>query len=133
MTLRVKATLLAGIPLLIMSAIGIALMVQDKPADARATLAVGVIVAATAGASVIYQIDRWSLTKQTVVHFAIMLATVLPALLLSGWFPLDSAWGYVAVVGVFLAAGFVLWAIFYVIFAKLVPRKANAGGAGEAV
>jgi hypothetical protein len=132
MTLRVRATLLAGVPLLIMTAIGIALIAQDKPADGRATLVVGVIIAATAGASVIYQIDRWSLRKQSLVHFTIMLATVLPALLLSGWFPLEYAWGYFAVVGVFLAAGFVLWTISYVIFHQVVPRKTATSGVGKA-
>lgn len=87
-SLPLKATLLAGIPLLIMAAIGIALLAQDMPADGRATLALGVIIEAVAGAAVIYQIDRWSLRKRPLVHFAIMLVTVLPALLLSG----GSAW-----------------------------------------
>lgn len=52
-----------------------------------------------------------------------MLLTELPALLLSGWFPLDSSWGYLAVVAVFLGAGIVLWSASYLIFTKLVPRK----------
>lgn len=130
MRLALRATLLAGIPLLILTAIGIALFVQDKPADGRATIALGVIIAATAGASVVYQVERWSLRKQTLVHFAVMLVTVLPALLASGWFPLDSAWGYLAVVGVFLATGIVLWTVFYVIFTRLVPKKTAQPAAG---
>lgn len=116
--------LLAGLPLLIMSAIGFALLAQGKSADGRATLAVGVIIAATAGASVIYQVGRWSLTRQTLMHFAIMLVTVLPALLFSGWFPLHDAWGYGFVVSVFLATGIVLWTIFYAV-ARLAQRKAG--------
>ncbi|MFV0435488.1 MAG: DUF3021 domain-containing protein [Leucobacter sp.] len=123
MSLPVKATLLAGIPLLIMTSIGIVLLAQGKSEDGRATLAVGVIIAATAGASVIYQVDRWTLRKQSFVHFAIMLVTVLPALLFSGWFPLGNAWGYVAVVGTFLGVGIILWTAFYFIFTKLVPAK----------
>ena len=79
----------------------------------------------------IYQIGSWSLRKQSLIHFGIMVATVLPALLLSGLFPLDTAWGYLAVVGIFLVAGIALWASFYVIFTKLVPRKRDAPRPGE--
>lgn len=117
-----KAMLLTGIPLVIMTAIGVALIVQGKLADGRSTLAIGVIVAAVAGASVVYQVERWSLRKQSLLHFGIMLVTVLPALFLSGWFLLDTAWGYVAVIGMFLIVGAVLWTVLYLIFTKLVPR-----------
>ncbi len=126
MKLPIKATLLAGIPIVIMTAIGIALLAQGEHEDGRATLAVGVIVAATAGASVVYQVERWSLRTQTLVHFGIMVVTVLPALLLSGWFPLDTVWGYLALIATFLAAGLVLWTVFYVIFVKIVPRRSAA-------
>lgn len=122
MTLRLKAFLLTGIPLLVLGAIALALVLQGKPADGRATATVGVIVAATSGASVIYQLERWSLRRQTGVHFIIMLVTVLPALLLSGWFPLENAWGYLAVVGVFLATGLLLWVVFFLVFTRIVPR-----------
>lgn len=40
-----------------------------------------------------------------------------------GWFPHDTAWGYDAVIGVFLAIGAVLWTVLYFIFTRLVPRK----------
>lgn len=121
-----KAVLRAGIPLVIMTAIGVALLFQDKAADGRATLAVGVIVAAVAGASVIYDIAGWSLRKQSLVHLALMFVTVLPALLLSGWFPLDSAGDYVAVIGAFIAGGAILWALRYLVFGRLVPRMTAA-------
>jgi len=113
----------AGIPLVIMTAIGVALLVQGKTADGRATLAVGVIAAAVSGASVIYGIDAWGMRKQTLVHFAIMTVTVLPALLLSGWFTLDSVWGYVGVVATFLGVGILLWAFFFVLFTKVLARR----------
>ncbi len=121
-----KAVLRAGIPLVIMTAIGVALLIQDKAADGRSTIAVGVIVAAVVGASVTYDVAGWSLRKQSLVHFAIMLVTVLPALLLSGWFPLDSAWDYVAVIAAFIAGGAILWALGYLVFGRLVPRMTAA-------
>ncbi|MDF2991210.1 MAG: hypothetical protein K0S37_1724 [Microbacterium sp.] len=106
-----------------MTAIGVALLVQGKTTDGRATLAVGVIAAAVSGASIVYQISGWSLRKQTLVHFAIMTVTVLPALLLSGWFPLDDAWGYIGVIATFLGVGILLWAFFFVLFTKILPRR----------
>lgn len=113
----------AGIPLVIMTAIGIALLAQGKAEDGRATLAVGVIAAAVSGASIVYQIDTWSMRKQTLVHFAIMTVTVLPALLLSGWFTLDSVWGYIGVIATFLGAGILLWVFFFVLFTRILPRR----------
>lgn len=123
MKLLLAVLLRAGIPLVIMTAIGVALFVQGKTEDGRATLAVGVIAAAVSGASTVYQIETWSLRKQTLVHFAIMTVTVLPALLLSGWFALDSVWGYVGVIATFLGAGVLLWAFFFVLFTKVLARR----------
>lgn len=121
MSLLVRAGLLTGIPLVLMTAIGTALIAQGKPADGRSTFATGVIISAVAGASVIYQIDRWSLPKQSVTHFGIMAATVLPALFLSGWFRLESVWDYAVVIGIFLLVGALLWAALFLVFTKLVP------------
>ncbi|HJG46371.1 DUF3021 domain-containing protein [Corynebacterium variabile] len=123
MRLPLKAALLAGIPLVIMTAIGASLLIQGQTADGRSTLAVGVIVAAVSGGTVIYRIDRWSLPKQSLAHLALMAVTVLPALFLSGWFPLDSAAGVLAVVGIFAATGVVLWTAVYTTF-----RLISAGG-----
>ncbi|KTR83716.1 hypothetical protein NS220_18920 [Microbacterium testaceum] len=115
----------AGIPLVIMTAVGVALLVQGKTEDGRATLAVGVIAGAVSGASVVYQIATWSLRKQTLVHFALMTVTVLPALLLSGWFALDSIWGYIGVIATFLGAGILLWVFFFVLFTMVPARRSR--------
>ncbi|WP_241534569.1 DUF3021 domain-containing protein [Clavibacter michiganensis] len=121
--LLLRAALLGGIPLVIMSAIGTYLLASGQTADGRSTLAVGVIVAATAAGSLLYQVDRWSLTRQSITHFALMLVTVLPALLLSGWFPVDTAGGVLAVVGMFLAAGLVLWTTLYLVMTAVERRR----------
>lgn len=68
----------------------------------------GGIVAATSGASVIYQVDRWKLFPQTVIHFAIMMYTVLFALFWNCWFTLDSPLDHLSVVGIFLSASLLL-------------------------
>ncbi|QGS34266.1 hypothetical protein FOB82_04205 [Corynebacterium xerosis] len=46
-----------------MGGIGLALPSQDEVADGRSTLAVGVVVAAAAGASLLYEIDAWPLSR----------------------------------------------------------------------
>lgn len=120
----VKAALLAGIPLVAMTAIGLALLARGEADDGRSTLAVGVIVAAVAGSSVVYQVERWSLRRQTAIHFAIMLVTVLPALLLSGWFPVDSARGVLTVLAIFLAVGAAIWAVMYLVATAVERRRA---------
>lgn len=120
-----QAALRAGVPLVLMTGIGIALLAQGQESNGRSTIAVGVIVAAVGGSSVIYQIDRWSLFRQSIVHFAIMTVTVLPALFFSGWFPVGTPGGVVLVIGLFLLVGLVLWSIFYVI-ARAVDKRARS-------
>jgi len=127
--LLLRAVLLGGIPLAVMSAIGAYLLHDGQTADGRSTLAVGVIVAATAAGSLLYQVRGWSLPRQSVAHFALMLATVLPALLLSGWFPVDTAGGVLAVVGIFLAAGLVLWTTLYLVMTAVERRRAARASA----
>ncbi|WP_295842078.1 DUF3021 domain-containing protein [uncultured Microbacterium sp.] len=121
-----QAALRGGIPLVIMGGIGSALLFQGQAENGRATLAVAVISAAVAGTSVIYQIDRWSLRRQSILHFAIMAVTVLPALFLSGWFAIDTPAGGLLVISLFLFVGFVLWSSFYLIFRAINARPARA-------
>ena len=125
MRLWIKTALLSLIPLAIMTAIGLSLISQGDTSDGRATLTVGVIISAVMGASVIYQIEKWSLRTQSLVHFGIMVVTVLPALFLSGWFPLDTPWGYLAVIGVFAAVAIVLWSVLYLISTRLEASRAS--------
>jgi Zn-dependent membrane protease YugP len=98
------------------------LAVQGDSINARSTFAVGVIIAATSGASVVYQIERWTLRLQSLIHFGIMLCTVLPALYLSGWFVLNGPLDYLLIFGIFLISGAVLWTVFYLIFEIIQPR-----------
>lgn len=116
---------MAGASSVIFGVMGIALLVQGDTSTARSTFAAGVIVAATSGASVIYQVDRWTLPVQSSIHFTIMLFTVLPALFLSGWFTLDSPGEYLAVVGIFLVAGLVIWLVMYFVFGVILTKRRN--------
>ena len=76
-----KALLAAGIPLVVMTAIGVLLISQGDHANGRSTIAVGVIATAVSGSARVYQVPTWSLRRQSLTHLGIMIVTVLPALL----------------------------------------------------
>ncbi len=85
--------------------------------QAKSTLISGLIVAVVIGTIPIYDINRWSLFKRSFVHFLIMVITVFPLILYSGWFnPLLSA-------GLFILFGIVGWTIGY--FANKLQVKAS--------
>ena len=120
----IKIAILRGIiPLIIMTIISIIMKYQGiDPFQVRGTFIVGIIIASVAAASVIYEIENWSLFKQSVIHFLIMLVTVLPLLYISGWYKLNSVLEYVKVFGIFLFVGIVLWSISYFIFVKTLTK-----------
>src|SRR5699024_566855 len=109
----VKNMFIRGIvPFVIMTAITILMNYQGlDPADVRSTFIVGIIIASVAAASVIYEIEGWTLLKQSVVHFIIMLLTVYPCLLISGWFELSNFEDYLRVFGIFITVGIMLWSL----------------------
>ncbi|MCQ9367229.1 DUF3021 domain-containing protein [Brevibacterium sp. 50QC2O2] len=110
------------IPLGIMTAIGLYLLSQGEVADGRSVLCVGVIAGAVGGSAFIYQIERWSLLRQSLLHLGIMLVTVLPALLSTGWYDLGTAAGWWGAVVTFAIWGIGLWSILYCVF-KLIDRR----------
>lgn len=106
-----------------MTAIAHLLAYDNQPQDqARSTFIVGIIIAAVAGFSVLYNIKSWSLLKQSIVHFVCMLIIIFPCLLLSGWFKVESFSDVLRIVGIFLLGGIVLWSVFYFIFGKLFTK-----------
>lgn len=116
-----------------MSGIAASLAAQDKTSDARGTLTVGVIVASVMAASVIYDVEAWTLKRQTIVHFMVMALTVFPALCLSGWFPTQTAGDIMVIGGYFLVAGLVSWVLAYCVFGILVPRIQKRGSRSAAL
>ena len=67
-----------------------------------------------------YSTKSWSLTKQSVVHFLIMLVTIYPCLVFSGWFPTKSILDLVKIFGFFLIVGIILWTISYILFGRIL-------------
>ncbi|MGO2634636.1 MAG: DUF3021 family protein [Galactobacter sp.] len=120
-----KVVLATVIPLAIMTAIGLYLLNTGETSDGRSVLCVGVIAASVSGSAFIYHVERWSLKRQSLMHLAVMAVTVLPALLMTGWYDLNSAHGWWGAVATFAIWGAGLWTILYLVFTWLDRRKAR--------
>lgn len=117
-----KNALIRGfIPFVIMTGISLIMRAQELDSfQVKSTFITGLIITAVAAASVIYDIESWSIQKQSVVHFIFMLLTVFPCLLLSGWFPVNGIKDMILVLGVFIVIGALLWSIAYFMRTKLL-------------
>ena len=70
----------------------------------------GILGAAFAGASCIWEMQDWSLLKQTAIHLVVSVAVMFPVAWLAWWMP-HSAMGVLIYVAIFL----VLYAVMYVV------------------
>ena len=84
------------------------------------SLAVGAI---GGGSSVIWDMEKWSLTKQTLIHFAVIVIGFVPVSYVLNWMPhyLYGALGYI---GAFIAVYLIMWiSIYFSVKAKI--KKMN--------
>lgn len=109
MNLLLTSLLRGGIPFVIMSSIALILQMQGKFYEAKSTFVVAVICLFVGAATVIYQRNSWTLAKQTLVHFFVMLLTVYPLLLWSDWFKRDTFVDIFIVLLLFVLVGVLLW------------------------
>lgn len=77
------------------------------------TLLIQLVVANIIGiifsvASFVFEREEWSLLKQTIIHFIILLGTFLPVALWMGWVP-NHASAILICVGSFIIIYFVIW------------------------
>ncbi|WP_418268868.1 DUF3021 family protein [Jeotgalibaca dankookensis] len=84
--------------------------------NSKALLFYGVILLFLGMASVIYEIRTWSFKKQIIVHYLIMLVTIFPTLLISGFFPVDSLNNLIDVFVRFNKTGLILFVVSSIIF-----------------
>lgn len=104
-----------GIPFIIMEAFALALYLQSEILEARNLFFGGFFLLILGSTTVIYNIDQWSLAKQSAIHFSIMLGTLFPILLLSGWYPVTSLQDVLQVFTIFVASGLVIWTIMFIL------------------
>ncbi len=126
MTMKyIKKALIRGIiPFAIMTGMSLLMKYQGmEPFQIKSTFLAGLIATSVMAASVIYDIESRSLLKQSIIHFLIMLVTVFPCLVVSGWFPLNRTIDYLKIIGIFLLVGAILWSLCYLIFGKLIKKQ----------
>lgn len=72
----------------------------------------GVIGAAFAASSVIWEIEEWSIAKQTGIYFAIVSMVMLPIAYFMGWME-HTVTGFLSYFGIFTGIFVVLWVTQY--------------------
>ena len=116
-----SAIIRGSIPFIIMSLLfGIMKFQRLDDFQIKSTFITGLIVTSVVAASVIYEVESWSLIKQSIIHFLIMLLTVYPCLVFSNWFPNKMALDLVKIFGLFLVVGIILWTVAYILFGKIL-------------
>lgn len=109
----VQLLLRGGLPFAIMLGIAKLLEHQGKQDNAHGTFVAAFIALFIGASSLIYDIDTWSLGTKIGVHFLVMLVTVYPTLLLSGWFRVDGFTDALKVFGYFVAGGAAILAVYF--------------------
>lgn len=113
-----KALIRGGIPFTIMTVISAILRSRNDNESSKSVFFNALIFFIIGSASVIYDIDSWSFMKQSLVHFVLMLVTIYPILLISGWFKVNSLKDALFVLVIFLMCGVVLWSVMYFLAKK---------------
>ncbi len=85
------------------------------------TVLCGVMGTGFAMASVIWEIDAWSLAKQSGVYFAIACVVMFPIAYVTNWMKHDVA-GMLSYVGIFVAIFVVTWLVQYFVWKAKVKR-----------
>ena len=83
----------------------------------------GILGTACAIGSVVFEVERWGITKQTILHFLIMSFSMLPIAYISNWME-QSLLGALSYFGVFMGIYIVIWVAQYLIW-RVVVRKIN--------
>lgn len=89
------------------------------------TILSGIMGAGFSTASVIWEIDSWSLAKQSGIYFAISCAIMFPIVYLANWMPHSTA-GVLQYVGIFVAIFIIVWLIQYFVWKNKI-KKMNEG------
>lgn len=88
------------------------------------TVLCGIMGIGFAMASVIWEIDSWSLAKQSAVYFVIISAVMLPIAYAANWMK-HSAAGVISYIGIFAAIFVIVWLTQYFSW-KAKIKKINA-------
>ena len=89
------------------------------------TILCGILGTGFAMASVIWEIDSWSLAKQSGIYFAIACVIMFPISYFANWMPHSTA-GILSYVGIFVAIFLAAWVTQYSVWKRKI-KKMNEG------
>lgn len=123
MNLLLKGLVRGIIPFLVLLIISLWNRLQGAVEESSIFFFYGVIAFFLGLTSVIYEINQWTFSKQIIAHYGVMLITVFPTVLLSGFYPLNSFADLLKVYIEFNLAGIILFFSTYLLFNLI--RKFN--------
>lgn len=83
------------------------------------TLLTGILGLSFAVSSTIWEIEEWSLTKQTTIYFTITAMTMFPIAYLTGWIE-HSLVGFIICFGIFALIFMIIWFSQYMIYKRQI-------------
>ena len=98
-------------------------MVSELNAVALQTALCGLMGTGFAMASLIWELDSWSLARQSGVYFALACMIMLPVAYIANWME-HSLGGFLAYVGIFVAIFLAVWLAQYLSWKRKI-RKMN--------
>lgn len=98
-------------------------MGNETYAVALQALLCGIMGAAFAMASVIWEIEKWSIAKQTGIYFSVTAAVMMPIAYITGWME-HSLRGAAVYFGIFVVIFVVMWVAQYSVIKQNI-RKMN--------
>lgn len=81
----------------------------------------GILGAAFAAASVIWEMEKWSIAKQTGINFLVTSLAMLPIAYFTQWME-HSLLGFLEYFGIFLVMFFVIWVVMYFVWKNKIKR-----------
>ena len=81
----------------------------------------GLLGMISVGGMLLYEIDKWSLAKATIVHFVSIAACFVGIAIILHWFPLIFVY-YAIALGAMAVGFFIIWIIMYLLWKKEVNR-----------
>lgn len=84
----------------------------------------GLLGAASAAGSLVWEMEKWSITRMTVVHFLVLSLSTLPIAWFSHWMR-HSLSGFLSYLGIFVGFYAVLWLAIYLPLKRSVARVAR--------
>ena len=85
------------------------------------TILSGLVGSAFAGSSVIWEMDNWSIAKQTSIYFLITSIVMMPIAYLMNWMD-HSIMGFVSYFGIFIIIFIIIWVIQYFILKSKIKK-----------